>query len=480
MIRRILALLTIAGLAAGLAWFKPVFSLLSGAPINPHLITVKARNLSLVCPGAAFVSSSSSKLGGFRQNGSASIFTHQNVNLTTTATMFGATPKTLTGADSTFGADRSLEVSSIATDEASGLLPQGSALLTGSQSQFLQSSEVGGLAATACQRASSNIWLVGGDTRTGREALLILSNPTAVDATVELQLQATDGFLDVPGLSGISVPKHRSVIVPITGLAPKLETFSVHVLARGGSIAAWIQQKTVRGLRAAGFDLIAPAPPAATALTIPGLFVRGTAQVAELSKTSNNYFDVANTLRVSNSSPHDAHVLAQVTGSNAKTFGTVIQATVPANSTSDLEIAGISDGDYSIFLKSDQPVRAAAKLNRTNTTANPETDFTWLPSVVPEAGSRFIAVPGQAISKLSVTNPGKTVAQISLRGAGSNSSFALKPGSTASFKVLAGSVQLNSDAPVAATLIIDVGSSVASIPMVEYRNVGGKISVVVR
>jgi hypothetical protein len=480
MIRRIFALIAVAGLAAGLAWFKPSFSLFSGAPIEPHSITVKARDLSLVCPGAAFVSSSSSKVGGFKQTGSATIVTHQNVNLTTTATTFGAAPKTLTGADSTFSTVKSLEVSSMATDEASGLLPQGSALLTGSQSQFLQSSEVGGLAATTCQRPGSDIWLVGGDTRTGREALLILSNPTAIDATVELQLQATNGFLDVPGLSGISVPKHRSVIVPITGLAPKLETFSVHVLARGGALAAWLQQKTVRGLRAAGFDLIAPAPPAATALTIPGLFVRGTSQVRELAKTSNNYFDVANTLRVSNSTAHDAHILAQVTGTNSKTFGTVIQGTVPANSTSDFEISGITDGDYSIFLTSDQPVRASAKLNRTNASAKPETDFTWLPSVVAEAGVRSIAVPGQATSKLSVSNPGRTAAQISVRSAGLSSSFALKPGSTASVKVAAGSAQLASDAPVAATLIIDVRSSVASIPMVEYRNVGGKISVVVR
>ena len=480
MIRRILALLAISALAAGAAWMSPNFSLQSGSPIQPHSITVKAQNLSLVCPGAAFVSASNSKVGSFKQTGSADVATHQNSSPTTTATLFGSAPQALSGANSNFGASKSVAVSSLSTNDEIQSLPQGSALLTASQLQLVQSTDMSGLAGTACQRPGSDIWLVGGDTRTGREALLILSNPSAIDATVELQLQATNGYLSVPGLSGISVPKHRSVIVPINGLAPKLETLSVHVLARGGAIAAWIQQKTVRGLHAAGLDLIAPAAPPSTSLTIPGLFVRGTAQVSELAKNSNNYFDVVNTLRLSNSTSHEAHVLAKITGSNSKTFGTVIQATVPANSSSDLEISGIADGDYAIFVTSDQPLRAAAKLNRTNTTAKPETDFTWLPSVLSQAGARFIAVPSQGISKLAISNSGKTTAHITVSGGGASSTFSLKPGSIGSVKVGGGSVKLSSDAPVAATLIVDVGSSVASIPMVEYRNFGGQISVVVR
>jgi hypothetical protein len=37
-----------------------------------------------------------------------------------------------------------------------------------------------------------------------------------------------------------------------------------------------------------------------------------------------------------------------------------------------------------------------------------------------------------------------------------------------------------SDAGLAATLIVDVDATIAAIPMVEYRNLGGLISVVIR
>ncbi len=479
MIRRLLALLVVSSVATAAALVSPNFSLKSGDPIAPHSITVKARDLALVCPGGSFISRASAKVGSFTQSGNASVFTHQTsmAGISSSATLFGATPQALEGSDSTFPASKSVVVSS---SDPQGLADQGSAQLTATQIQFNQEADISGLAATDCQRPGSDIWLVGGDTRTGRESLLVLSNPTGVDATVELQLLASNGFVNVPGLSGISVPKHKAIIVPINGLAPKLDTFSVHVLARGGSVAAWIQQKTVRGLRAAGFDLIAPASGASTQLVIPGLLIRGTATVDELSRTSTNYFDVVNTLRISNSGSKDAHVLAQITGANSKTFGTVIQTTVAANTTADLEITGVTDGDYSIFIKSDQPVRAGAKLNRSNKTAKPETDFTWLPSVAPVAGSRFIAVPSQGISKLSIANPGKIAAHLTVRGATSSSSFVLQPGSLTSVKVAGGGIMLNSDLAVAATLVIDVGSSIASVPMVEYRNIGGQISVVVR
>jgi hypothetical protein len=479
MIRRILALIFIAGLAAAAAVYSPSVNLISGDPVKPHSITVQARDLALVCPGAAFVSGSSTKVGSFSQSGSASVFTHQAAidGIQTSATLFGSTSQTLSGAESTFGASKSVVISS---SDPGSLIDQGSALLTATQLQLKQDADMSGLAATGCQRPSSDIWLVGGDTRTGRESLLILANPTAVDATIELQLLASNGYLNVPGLSAISVPSHRSVIVPINGLAPKLQTFSVHVSARGGSVAAWIQQKTVRGLHAGGFDLIAPASPATTHLNIPGLLIRGTAAVVELNKLSSNYFDVVDTLRVANTSGSDSHILAQITGSNAKTFGTVIQATVPANTTADLEISGLSDGDYSIAITSDQPVRAAVRLNRSNVTAKPETDFTWLPAVSAAAGSRYLAVPSQGISKLAIVNPSKTVAHITVRSGGASTVFELKPGSLTSVKVTAGALMINSDAAVAATLVIDVSSSVASVPMVEYRNIGGQISVVVR
>jgi hypothetical protein len=213
-------------------------------------------------------------------------------------------------------------------------------------------------------------------------------------------------------------------------------------------------------------------------LVIPGFLVRGSEYAAKLIAKGEQNADIADTLRISNPGSKPATILAKITGSNNKTFGTVIQATVPAKSTVDLPVTGIEDGDYAIFISSDQPVRAGAKLNRSSASGTPKTDFAWLPAVEPSEGDRFMAVPADGISKLALTNP--TSSPITVRINDAAGAITLAPGALASIRVSSPYVKVSSSGKVAATLVVDVNSAIAAMPMVEYRNVGGSVTVVVR
>jgi hypothetical protein len=193
---------------------------------------------------------------------------------------------------------------------------------------------------------------------------------------------------------------------------------------------------------------------------------------------SEQYADLTDVLRVSNPGSKSATILAKITGSNNKTFGTVIQATIPAKSTVDLPITGIEDGDYAIFVSSDQPVRASAKLNRSSPTGKPRTEFAWLPAVEPTSGDRFMAVPADGVSKLALANPTSSPIKVRINDAGG--AITLAPGALASIRVSSPYVKVSSTGKVSATLVVDINSAIAALPMVEYRNVGGSVSVVVR
>ncbi len=475
MIKRILALLAMAAISVSAFVFTPSIQLISGNPVAPTTVEVKARDLALVCPGAFFASGTGKKVGAFKQSGAAdiSIYRGSNSGLVISGQEFGQAMSTISS--SLAQSKKSFLLTATNPD---GTASQGSGLLTANQLQLMAEPAVNGLIGATCQRPGSDLWLVGGDTSTGREALLILSNSTKVDSTVELQLLSTNGFASVPGLSAISVPRRQSVIVPINGLLPKANTFAVHVSARGGAVAAWIQQKAVRGLSSSGVDLIPPTANAAKELVIPGFLVRGSKFAAKLIAKTEQNADITDTLRISNSTSKPATVLAKITGANSETFGTVLQATVPARSSVDLPITGIEDGDYAIFISSDQPVRAGAKLNRSSPTGKPKTDFTWLAAVEPNEGERYMAVPSAGISKLALANPTAKPVTVSINDA--TGAITLAPGALASIRVSSPFVKVFSSGKVSATLVVDINSAIAAMPMLEYRNVGGSVSVVVR
>lgn len=437
MLKRIASFLLVAAALAASVVFTPALNLQIGELPNATTLDVKARDLSLVCPGGAY--KATSKLGEFEQIGSPLISSQFNGSANTAL---------------------SIQDGVYTVSDPAGVDAQGSALLNVNQVQALDGATLAGLSGAACQRATQDLWLVGGDTRVGREALLILKNPTSVDSTVDLQVFSEGGFVDAPGLTGISVIGGKTTIIPLSGLIPKTASFATHVTAKGGAIAAWIQQRTIHGLTASGFDYVSPSPQAAKQQVIPGVLIRGAKLAKKLITADADYADLQTVLRVYVPGAKPATVTAQLVGATAKTFGTVIQATVPGGSVIDLPFTSVADGDYFVLVNSNVKVQTAVRLSRIVSAKAP--DFAWVAAADGSNALRKISLPIQGISKLAVYNQSTQKYEVSLAGAGSTVSVG------------------NGSDQIYATLIVDVDGSVANIPVLDQKNSGGKVAVSVR
>jgi hypothetical protein len=473
MFRRILAALLVAGAIAGFYANPLKLSIDVGELADPSQVTAQARDLSLVCPGALF------RAGG-------STGTSLSVSRTGSATLTGffdgqpqltlVEQRLVQGAPLVSGLvnDTLVEAKSITVQDPQGLAAQGSALLSATQVQKVAVSNLAGLASSNCIRPSSDAWLIGGDTSPGRETLIILSNPTSVDSTVNLEILGPGGPIVAPGLSSISVPKFKTTVIPISGLAPNLSTFAVHVVSSGGSLGTWLQVRTMRGLVAGGVELVGPAVDAAKSLVVPGIFLRGTADAAKLVSANDAYADLTPMLRITSTSSKPATVTAQFLGTNDKTYGTVIQQVVAPNSTVDIAITGLADGDYVALIDSSEPVRAAIRLSRTKAK---QTDFAWAPAVAPLTNRVVFNSPAGAITKLAIANPGKTTATVTV----GTRTVTIAPAASVSLVATAGqSTAMKSSVPVAASQVIDVGGLVSVLPVLDYKNLGGVLKVLVR
>ena len=471
--KRIAALFLVVGalVAIYLNPLKPVFS--AGETSSALQVETKARDLSIVCPGALFRAggSSGTSLDLARTGEATSIgYFDETTGLTLVeqrvvpdAPLVQGTPRA-----------RFVEAKGLTVLDPEGKAKQSSALLSALQFQVASVSNMSGLAAANCMRPTSDAWLVGGDTTSGRESLLILVNPSNVDSKVDLELYGPGGKIVASGLTSISAPKQRTTVIPLSSLTPSLPTFSVHVESSGGALGVWMQIRAVRGLAAGGVELIAPAIDASKLQTVPGVFIRGTADGAKLVAVNPAYSDTAPVLRVQNTSTKQATVTAQLLGTTATTYGTVVQEVVPPNATIDIPITDLADGDYAAFIDSSEPVRAAIRLNRTKGGA---TDVAWLPAVQAISEKAVTSAPSGSITKLSIVNPGKVAANVTFGGK------TLKvPGQSSISTVMTSGVSwsITSDQPVAVSTVIDFSGAFSVVPVIDFSNLGGQLNIWVR
>jgi hypothetical protein len=314
---------------------------------------------------------------------------------------------------------------------------------------------------------------------TGRESLLILNNPTQVDATVDLEIFTENGSSHSAGLSGIAVAAHKTTVVPLASFVLRSESITVHALSHGGSITALIQQKALRGVRASGADYVTPGNEANTFNAFPGILIRGSSDAAKFRKTSDSYADVQQLLRVFVPGSVDANLTLQVLGSDKETFGTVLSVKAPAGKVSDFEIKGLKDGDYFAYLDSDVPVQSAIRLVRARATSDRFVDFAWLNSAEGFVDPRYIAVPKAGISKLSIVNPSNKATTVAIKIGSATVKRTIAAGSDAVIRATAGmSIGIYpSDQMVYANLVIDVDGRLAVLPVLDEKNISGEVKV---
>jgi hypothetical protein len=215
-------------------------------------------------------------------------------------------------------------------------------LLVGAQSQVAAEDDLAGLAASGCGEATRSSWLVAGSNDLGQTSLLLLSNPSAVQASVDVTLYGEAGQVEAPGAQGILVDAGTQRVVALSGLAPNVKAPVVHVQSRGGSILASLQQSVVRGLAPGGVEMASATAPPSKHQVIPGMTVAGTAAA---TGGTEGYADTAPALRVLVPGDKPATVRVGIVGEKGTVGGgSSASATLQPKTVQEIPLDKLVDG----------------------------------------------------------------------------------------------------------------------------------------
>lgn len=282
-------------------------------------------------------------------------------------------------------------------------------LVAGSQSQVAATDTIGGLAVAACAEAVSDSWLVGGSTDIGRTSLLLLSNPTTVLATVDVTVSGENGLIDAPGSTGILVQPGEQRVLALAGLAPNVKSPVLHVQSRGGQVAASLEQSSIRGIEPGGVEIIGTTATPATNQIIAGL--RVVTAITDETVTGEGFDADTPTIRVFVPGDVAATVQIGVTGADGTVTGTSTQVDVAPGIVTEVPLAPLAVGSFSVQLRSDEPIVAAA---RTAANGAAGKDFAWFSASAPLEGDFAVAVAAGPSPTLHLVNGGATAASLTL------------------------------------------------------------------
>jgi len=130
---------------------------------------------------------------------------------------------------------------------------------------------VRGLATTPCPSPRTDGWLVGGGTRVGERSTLVLANPDASEAVVDVSALSAEGPVDGRAGRGLTVPARGRTEVPLDRLAPDRSRLAVRVQATRGRVSAVLRHERSDGVVPRGVAYAAPLEAPAEVVVVPGL-----------------------------------------------------------------------------------------------------------------------------------------------------------------------------------------------------------------
>lgn len=270
-------------------------------------------------------------------------------------------------------------------------------------SATIEAEDLRGYTASACRPPLIESWLVGGSTTTGAADLVLLANPSDVAATVQLTLYGATGLTTPPGGADLRVDARSQRIVPLAALGVGEEAPIVRVTASGAPIAASLQSNITRTLLPGGVEQTGAIVGAETTQVVPGVQVLQSAvDVGDSGATT--------VVRVlSPGSPTTVTVTAvDEDGEEALRQEAPLDADLPT----EIDLAGLAAGRYSVAVTADVPVVAAIW----QTTGLGEgSDFAW-----------YTPAPLVSVPTLVAVPPGPT-SVLFLAGAGEAADVALEP-----------------------------------------------------
>jgi hypothetical protein len=342
-----------------------------------------------------------------------------------------------------------------------------SGTVAAAQAESKSANDFSGFAAASCTATASESWLVGGATTTGRTALVSLSNPTDVDASVDLEVTTEDGTVDAPGATGIVVPAGGQRVLSLAGLAPDAVSPVVHVRSTGGQIAASMQLSVSRGLLPSGIDTVTPTSVPAEHLVIPGLVIVDSddhaSNVQNRIAQSADASDLSTVLRLLVPGTANAHASITISPEHGDTAeGATLEADLVAGRVTDVSLDGLESGSYTVTVDTDQPVVAAARASvASSEKPSPNsTDLAWFAVPATIAVPTALAVPAGPGARIHVANDGDTAVTVDLASAGT---LSVPAHGSASLGLRAGAHSMSASGPVSATVTFASTSQLAAL-----------------
>jgi hypothetical protein len=324
-----------------------------------------------------------------------------------------------------------------------------------------------GLASSGCIQPAAESWFVAGSTEPGAESLLLIVNPSVIASTVTITAHSASGATHSDQLV---LPAGETRLYPVDKLVNGEGEFTIQVVTNQGKVATFLQQRQTSGLSALGVDLVTPVGAAAAELVVPGILVRGS-ELRELGA-------IGNWLRVFNPSDEAVELLIEVVGSTTAEYGGVLTATVSANNTVDIPLAGLPNGNYAAFVSASAPVMAGA-LSEGAVTLD-AVDIAWSQAAVPMSEAFAFAVPQGSVG-LQLTNPTSQSVTVSLKQGAQAIAHSIPAKSTRYFPGEQGYLVVESSQPnLVANLIADSSLGFGVIALGSNQNFGSQIEVRVR
>lgn len=246
---------------------------------------------------------------------------------------------------------------------------------------------------------------------------LVLTNPDAVDALVNVALQGPGGPIASAGLRGITVPARSTVRVPVSVHTTSDDPVTATFASPQGRVVAVVRAN------AGGVEQAPTSAPARLALH-PGI-PPGASRVRAV---------------VANTGEDRAAVTVDVLGPRGRFTPTNGTLSVPPHSTLALDLtAPINGQPVALSVSSDVPVLSMVE-------ATSGSDLVWVAPTEPAQRLTDVAPAGT----LQVANPSTAEARVRVRAQGAPGALTLPPGGVAAVQVGAGPVALESDHPVVA------------------------------
>lgn len=264
---------------------------------------------------------------------------------------------------------RAAVVSGVPTDALSALTAKplsGAATALGGMTRFeAGDGDLRGLATATCTAPSNDQWLSGAETTVGRTSVLTLTNPSATPATVDLEFFGDKPLTQAPPSSrGLTVKPGSSASYVLSGYMPGQSNVSVHVRSTGGPVAASIQQSTLRGLTPGGVELITASAAPAPRQTVTGIELQDPGQSKDLA-SRDGFADARPAVQITVPGAADAVVQLRVYGRNGAVQlpgGGVV--TAKAGAVTEVPLAGLPAGVYSVSATADVSFSASARVPR--------------------------------------------------------------------------------------------------------------------